>query len=135
MNKLRIVVGALAVFALACIWLAGLPAAHGDAAAAANAYNTEVTIQPIPGKAGAYLCKALVKRLDTGQVAAAPALKVPAGERAEAESAAEGSAERFVFRVEVHEAAGTAAYSIALRGPGDEIVLHRATVGLAKPAA
>ncbi|MFL6294160.1 MAG: hypothetical protein ACJ759_24965 [Thermoanaerobaculia bacterium] len=91
-----------------------------------SAFRTEVSIQT--ASAGVYVLSARVTDLDTGTVLAAPSLKVPANEDANAESTVPGGTISFTGKVDptLH----TATYRVEVKR-GDKVVSsHSASVAL-----
>lgn len=103
---------------------------QADASPGSLGYSTEVSVSPSPKTEGAFLCKAVVKDLATGSIAAAPALLAAAGEQGEAESSQDGKKLRFVVKVD--PTASTASYSIVLTDGGGDTMLHKGSVQLVK---
>ncbi|HRC85849.1 MAG TPA: hypothetical protein PK413_09600 [Thermoanaerobaculia bacterium] len=121
---------ALPLFA-SLLWLMPLPEPARARAAAAPlpTYTTEVTVEPSPKRAGAFLCKAVVRELGSAAVVAAPALVFSPGDEATAESSAEGVGPVVVLRVKV-VAGSSAEYTLTLRHGQEEQTLHRGRVVL-----
>lgn len=105
-----------------------------SAAVSASGYSTEVSIEASQKRQGAFLCKALVRDLGTGEVVAGPAVLAPAGEEATAETAAASGAEKFTFTVQVDGSASSASYAVKLASGGQLTVLHKGTLKLVTTA-
>jgi hypothetical protein len=118
----------VAVFAV----LATLSLASATSAAKlppAAGYGSEVTLEPMPGRAGVFVAKAVVKDLATDQVVAAPSLAFPAGEEATAESTSPAGT-TLRLRVKADAATGKAEIALSLVAGSEERTLQRTTVQL-----
>jgi hypothetical protein len=95
----------------------------------AAGYSAEVSLEPMAGRAGVFLAKAVVKNLATERVEAAPSLAFPAGEEAVAESTGPtGTTLR--LRVKADAGAGRAEIVLSLVAGSEERALQRTTVQL-----
>ena len=89
-------------------------------------FRTEVSIQP--ASAGAYLLSARLTDLGSGEVVAAPSLKVPANEEAGADSTLPGGSISFTGKVD--PAVHTATYTVRVTRGGKVVSEHSATVAV-----
>lgn len=95
---------------------------------APSALRTEVHVQRV--SEGVFLLAARVTDLASGDVLAAPSLKVPAGEEGKAESALDGGKTLVGFSGKVDPATHTATYSVRLEREGKVLSEHSASVAL-----
>lgn len=89
-------------------------------------FRTEVSIQP--ASAGAYLLSARLTDLGSGKVLAAPSIKVPANEEANADSTLPGGSVSFTGKVDsgLHKAT----YTVRVTHEGKVVSEHSATVAI-----
>jgi hypothetical protein len=120
------VVGMAVVLCSAAASVVGLQA--GTSGSRAAAYSSEISIEPAPKHEGAFLCKALIKDVGTGEVAAAPAVVFAAGDSAETESALTEDGPTFVLHVKVDALGGSAEYEVSVRSGGVQQLLHSGRV-------
>lgn len=90
------------------------------------AFRTEVSVQP--ASAGAYLLSARLTDLDSGSVLAAPSVKVPANEEANAESTLPGGSVSFTGKVDSSH--HTATYTVRVKRGGKVVSEHSASVAI-----
>lgn len=120
-------------FCLTALGFAGLATwtfASSDSVAKlppAAGYSSEVSLEPMAGRAGVFVAKAVVKDLSSSQVVAAPSLAFPAGEEATAESTSPAGT-TLRLRVKADAVAGRAEVVVMLVAGNEERTLQRTTV-------
>ena len=98
----------------------------------APAYSTVVSIDPMPGRAGAYEATAEITNLATGELEAAPSITLPAEEIGESTSTVKGG-QVVHFQVKVSPKSSSAEYEIRLGQGGESRVIHRGALRLTPP--
>jgi hypothetical protein len=94
--------------------------------------GVEVDVQPAESPAGAYLCRATVTDLRSGEVLSAPQVAFPAGEEAQLRTGTSPGAE-VLIRVTVAADGSRATYTAEVRSEGRTVSSHKASVQLRKP--
>ena len=94
--------------------------------------GVEVDVQPAESPAGAYVCRATVTDLSSGEVLSAPQVAFPAGEEARLRTGTSPGAE-VLIRVAVAADGSRATYTAEVRAQGRTVSSHKASVRLRAP--
>jgi hypothetical protein len=126
--KEKIMVPTLRFLSITALLIAALPLlGSATGAPKAPAYGTEITIQP--SGAGAFVLRAKVTDLASGQVIAGPSLKAPVGEASKTESTLEDGT-IVVLSATVDNAKHSATYSVVVKKGGTVVSEHAANLAL-----
>jgi hypothetical protein len=99
-----------------------------EPASAPPSYGMEISIEP--SGADAFLLKAKVTDLGSGQVVAGPALKMPAGQPVSTETSVQGTGDVISLTASVDGATKTATYSVTARRGTKVVSEHTARIAL-----